>query len=41
MLLAMVRNNLVTFRPDRDVVVEEGDIWLIAGEDDELRKAGR
>jgi trk system potassium uptake protein TrkA len=40
-LLAMVRNNLVTFRPDRDVVVEDGDIWLIAGEDDELRKAGR
>ncbi|GIW12584.1 MAG: hypothetical protein KatS3mg062_0023 [Tepidiforma sp.] len=39
-LLAMVRNDLVTFRPDRDVVVEEGDIWLIAGEDEQLRKAG-
>ncbi|WP_322795738.1 TrkA family potassium uptake protein [Tepidiforma sp.] len=39
-LLAMVRNDLVTFRPDRDVVVEEGDVWLIAGEDEQLRKAG-
>ncbi|MEJ5221149.1 MAG: TrkA family potassium uptake protein [Tepidiforma sp.] len=39
-LLAMVRNDLVTFRPDRDVIVEDGDVWLIAGEDEQLRKAG-
>jgi K+/H+ antiporter YhaU regulatory subunit KhtT len=36
----MVRNDLVTFRPDRDVVVEDGDVWLIAGEDEQLRRAG-
>lgn len=39
-LLAMVRDDLVTFRPDHDVVVEPGDVWLIAGEDSQLRKAG-
>jgi trk system potassium uptake protein TrkA len=38
-LLAMVRDNTVTFRPDRDVVVEPGDCWLVAGEDSQLRKA--
>ena len=27
-------------RTDRDVIVEPGDVWLIAGEDDQLRKAG-
>ncbi|MGK2964068.1 MAG: potassium channel family protein [Tepidiformaceae bacterium] len=39
-LLALIRDNSVTFRPDRDVIVEPGDVWLIAGEDDQLRKAG-
>jgi trk system potassium uptake protein TrkA len=38
-LLALVREDTVTFRPDRDVVVEPGDVWLIAGEDEQLRKA--
>lgn len=39
LLLAMVRDDLVTFRPDREVVVEQGDVWLVAGEDEQLRKA--
>ena len=39
LLLAMVRDDVVTFRPDRDVVVEAGDLWLVAGEDEQLRKA--
>jgi len=39
-LLAMVRGDNVTFRPDREVVVEAGDVWLIAGEDEQMRRAG-
>lgn len=39
-LLALVRGKAVTFQPDLDVVVEPGDTWLIAGADDQLRKAG-
>lgn len=39
LLLAMVRDDRVTFRPDREVVVEPGDVWLVAGEDEQLRKA--
>jgi len=40
-LLALIRDDTVTFRPDRDVVVEPGDLWLIAGDDEQLRKASR
>jgi trk system potassium uptake protein TrkA len=40
LLLAMVRGESVTFRPDREVVVESGDVWLIAGEDEQMRRAG-
>jgi len=40
LLLAMVRGEVVTFRPDRDVVAQDGDLWLVAGEDEQLRKAG-
>jgi trk system potassium uptake protein TrkA len=39
-LLALIRDDVVTFRPDREVVVEPGDVWLIAGDDQQLRKAG-
>jgi len=39
-LLALVREDIVTFRPDREVEVEPGDLWLIAGDDEQLRKAG-
>jgi trk system potassium uptake protein len=39
-LLALIREDSVTFRPDRDTVVEAGDVWLIAGDDEQLRKAG-
>ena len=39
-LLALVREDVVTFRPDREVEVEPGDVWLIAGDDEQLRKAG-
>jgi len=39
-LLALVRDDQVTFRPDRDVVIEPGDTWLIAGDDEQLRRAG-
>ena len=39
LLLAMVREGMVTIRPDREVVVEPGDVWLIAGEDEQLRRA--
>jgi trk system potassium uptake protein TrkA len=39
-LLALVRDDVVTFRPDREVEVEPGDVWLIAGDDEQLRKAG-
>ena len=41
LVLAMIRDDSVTFRPDREVVVEAGDVWLIAGEDEQLRRAGR
>jgi trk system potassium uptake protein len=40
LLLALIRDNQVTFRPDQDVVVEAGDSWLIAGEDEQLRRVG-
>ncbi|MCC7364314.1 MAG: TrkA family potassium uptake protein [Dehalococcoidia bacterium] len=40
-LLALVRDNTVTFRPDGDTVVESGDMWLLAGEDEELQRASR
>jgi trk system potassium uptake protein TrkA len=39
-LLAMIRGDKVTFSPDGEVVVEDGDTWLIAGDDEQLRKAG-
>jgi trk system potassium uptake protein TrkA len=39
-LLAMIRGDKVTFGPDAEVVVEDGDTWLIAGDDEQLRKAG-
>ncbi len=39
-LLALIRDDVVTFRPDREVVVEPGDVWLIAGDDEQLRRAG-
>lgn len=39
-LLALLREDTVTFRPDRETVVEAGDVWLIAGDDEQLRKAG-
>ena len=39
-LLALVRDDVVTFRPDREVAVEPGDVWLIAGDDEQLRRAG-
>ncbi|MFN0096531.1 MAG: potassium channel family protein [Dehalococcoidia bacterium] len=40
LLLALIRDNQVSFRPDHDVVVEAGDKWLIAGDDQQLRRAG-
>jgi trk system potassium uptake protein TrkA len=39
-LLAMIRGDKVTFSPDAEVVVDDGDTWLIAGDDEQLRKAG-
>ena len=39
-LLAMIRGDKVTFSPDPEVVVEDGDTWLIAGDDEQLRRAG-
>lgn len=39
-LLALLREDTVTFRPDRETVVKAGDVWLIAGDDEQLRKAG-
>ncbi|HMO52954.1 MAG TPA: TrkA family potassium uptake protein [Tepidiformaceae bacterium] len=39
-LLALIREDSVTFRPDRETQVEPGDVWLIAGDDEQLRKAG-
>ncbi|MEX0781148.1 MAG: TrkA family potassium uptake protein [Dehalococcoidia bacterium] len=39
-LLAMIRDGSVTFQPDHETLVKEGDAWLIAGDDEQLRKAG-
>jgi trk system potassium uptake protein TrkA len=39
LLLALIRQNKVTFRPDQETVVEPGDQWLIAGDDEQLRRA--
>ncbi len=36
-LLARLRENSVTFRPDLDETVEAGDFWIVAGRDEHLR----
>lgn len=40
-LLARLRGDQVSFNPDLDEVVEPGDIWIVAGDDKDIRALQR
>ena len=40
-LLARMRGEQVSFNPDLDEVVESGDIWIVAGNDKDIRALQR
>lgn len=40
-LLARMRGEQVSFNPDLDEIVEPGDVWIVAGNDEDIRRLQR